>query len=327
LRASGSVDFLTRSLRLARAVTDSGLDTMTIKKYLLSLPERVVRSALGVSAGVIREAGDVVIPGAVRRSQLYQHLVDATLRFVIEQVAGVEGVYPDDEKLAEDFLVRRIAGSAVEALGIVAFRASPVWVLAALADVCGMGRHLIPEIADTLKAQGLLDNGAQFASVDQLLDGLQRTSSRLAASVNTPPLDVAALRQEWQAIRDEARALQPRALPAPETIRDLWMQLKAESARQDKSVFETSSMLAVSAVRALPGGVRWLGASAKVAAGRTGQVYAAAILEHYRLTLSEIRQVGFVRYAARQFRPYVRAALGQFSPRRRTLTERLIDRR
>jgi len=28
-----------------------------------------------------------------------------------------------------------------------------VWVLAALADLCGMGRHLIPEIAEALKYQ------------------------------------------------------------------------------------------------------------------------------------------------------------------------------
>ena len=76
-----------------------------------------------------------------------------------------------------------------------------------------MGRHLIPEIADALKAQGLLEQDAQFTSVEQMLDGLERTSSRLASTINTPPLDVAALREEWRAIREDARALQP-AQPA-----------------------------------------------------------------------------------------------------------------
>ena len=73
-----------------------------------------------------------------------------------------------------------------------------MWVLAAFADVCGVGRQLIPEMADALKEQGLLDKDAQFTSVDQLLDGLERTSSRLAATINTPPLDVAGLRREWR---------------------------------------------------------------------------------------------------------------------------------
>ena len=98
------------------------------------------------------------------------------------------------DALPDNFLARRTAGNAVEVLGIVAFRASPVWVLAALADVCGAGRQLIPEMADALKEQGLLEKDAQFTSVDQILDGLERTSSRLAAAINTPPLDVAGLR-------------------------------------------------------------------------------------------------------------------------------------
>jgi len=143
-----------------------------------------VRSVLGLGAGVAREVGEVAVPASIRRGRLYQNLVDATLQFLIEQVGGVEGVYTPGDRLPDNFLVRRTAGNAVEALGIVAFRASPVWVLAALADVCGMGRHLIPEIADALKAQGLLEKDAHFTSVEHLLDGLERTSARLASTIN-----------------------------------------------------------------------------------------------------------------------------------------------
>src|SRR5215510_14339671 len=216
---------------------------MSVKTYLLSFPERVLRSALGFGAGVAREVGEVALPDGVRHSRLYQNLVDATLRFLIEQVGGVEGVYKADSTLPDDFLVRRTAGNAVEALGIVAFRASPVWILAALADLCGMGRRLIPEIADALKAQGLLEADAEFATVDQMLDGLERTSSRLAATINTPPLQVAELRKEWAAIREDARRMRPGTLPTRETIAGLWSELKSESVRQKKSIFETSSLV------------------------------------------------------------------------------------
>jgi hypothetical protein len=187
---------------------------MTDKAYLLSLPERLLRSALGLGTGVAREVGEVVLPAAIRRSQLYQNLVDATLRFVIEQVGEVEGVYKAEERLADNFLARRTAGNMIEVLGVLAFRASPVWVLAALADVCGMGRQLIPDVADARKAQGLLDKDAQFTSIDQMLDGMERTSSRMAAAINTPPLDVPGLRKELEAIREEARLLQPASLPS-----------------------------------------------------------------------------------------------------------------
>jgi hypothetical protein len=297
---------------------------MTVRSYLLSLPERVLRSTLGLGAGVAREVSEVALPDGVRQTKLYMNLVDSTLRFVIEQVGGVEGVYRAEEKLSDDFLVRRAAGNVVEVLGIVAFRASPVWVLAALADICGMGRHLIPEIAAALKAEGLLEDDTEFTSVDQMLDGLERTSARAAETINTPPLDVASLRKDWQAIRQDARSLQPAHLPSPAMVRDLWTQLTTEAARQDRSVFETSSMMAVSAVRGLPDGVKWLSASTRVGVTTTGQVVAAALLDHYRTTLDEIRHVGYATYGARQLRPYVRAAVAQFSPRRQTLTERFI---
>jgi hypothetical protein len=299
---------------------------MTVKTYLISFPERVVRAALGLGAGVVREVGEVALPEGVRRSQLYRNMVDTTLRFLTEQVGGLERLSGAEDSLPDDFLARRTAGNAVEVLGIVAFRASPVWVLAALADVCGMGRHLIPEIAEALKARGLLETDAQSTSVDELLDGLEKTSSRLAATINTPPLDVKGLRQEWEDIRKEARALQPASLPSRESIGAVWDQLKEESKRQNTTVFETSSVMAVSAVRALPDGVRWLSTSARVGAARTGQVFATALLDHYTQTLKEIQRTGYLAYAGQQLRPYVHAAVRQFSPKHRTLTERLLEK-
>lgn len=299
---------------------------MTVKTYLISFPERVVRAVLGLGAGVAREVGEVALPESVRRGQLYRNMVDTTLRFLTEHVGGAERLSGAEDPLPDNFLARRTAGNAVEVLGIVAFRASPVWVLAALSDICGIGRHLIPEIAEALKARGLLETDAQFTSVDDLLDGLEKTSSRLAATINTPPLDVVGLRQEWAGIREEARALQPASLPPRETIRAVWDQLKEESKRQNTTVFETSSMMAVSAVRALPEGVRWLSTSARVGAARTGQVFAAALLDHYKQTLNEIQRTGYLAYAGQQLRPYVQAAVRQFSPKHRTLTERMLEK-
>ena len=120
---------------------------MAAKSYLITLPERLVRSVLGLGAGLARETGEVVLPDRIRKTQLYQTLVETTLRILIEQVGGVDGVYPGEQALPDEVMVRRTAGNAIEALGIIAFHASPVGVLAARADVCGAGRQLIPEIA------------------------------------------------------------------------------------------------------------------------------------------------------------------------------------
>lgn len=298
---------------------------MAMKTYWLSLPERLLRSVLGLGAGVTRELGDVALPDAVRHSQLYQNVVDATLRFFIERVGGADPL-PVQQPLPDNFLVRRTAGNAVEVLGIVAFRASPVWVLAALADVCGLGRQLIPEIADALKAEGLLDANAQFANVDEVLCGLERTSARMAATVNTPPLDVAGLRQEWEAVREEARGLSAAALPSRDAIVQMWERVRIEAARHDRRVFEMSSMMALSAVHSIPDSARWFSTSARVGAVRTGQVIGAALFDHYSRTLAEMRDVGYIQFAGRQLSPYVRAAAEQFSPNRRTITERVAEK-
>jgi hypothetical protein len=90
-------------------------------------------------------------------------------------------------------------------------------------------------------------------------------------------------------------------------------------------VFETSSVMAVAAARAIPDGVRWLSASARVGATRTGHILAEALLDHYKLTLAEMQRTGYVAYLRQQFLPYLRAAAAQFSPKRVTLTERLVD--
>jgi hypothetical protein len=297
---------------------------MASRAYLLSLPERVIRSALGLSAGLLREAGVVVLPQGVRRSALYRSLVDTTLRYVIEHVGGAEGVYPAEQPQPGDFLTRRGAGHAIEFLGIVAFRVSPVWVLAALADLSGLGRRLIPEIAEALKAEGLLHEGSQFESVDQLLDGLEKTSSRLAQALYVPPLNVAELRKEWQTIRGQAT--NPLQLPYPTAIGKQWEQLKQESTRQGRSIFETSSVMAIAAVRALPNRARWLSASTRVGARRAGRLLAADVLDGYSQTLNELREVGYLTYAKRQLSPYLRACVEQFSQQRPTLTQRLLAR-
>jgi hypothetical protein len=39
-----------------------------------------------------------------------------------------------------------------------------------------------------------------------------------------------------------------------------------------------------------------------------------------------MQEIGYLAYAGRQFRPYVRAAVDQFSPERRTLTQRVLER-
>jgi hypothetical protein len=302
------------------------VDRKQLGIYLCSIPERLLRSISALSAGAAREFSEVALPARVRRSKLYDSMVESTLRFLIEQVGQIDDVYTGSPELPPDFLVRRTAGNVFEVAGLAAFHASPVWVLSALADLAGAGRELIGEIATAMQKDGLLEPGRSFASMDQLLDGLERTAARLAESVNTPPLDVKSLRVEWAKIRAEASRIPVAGLPGVDGLFKQWRELRAEAARQDRSVLELSSLMALGAVRSLPDNARWLSRSIRTGSRRTGEVLARGLLDHYQKTLAEIRETGYLRYWLREYQPYLRGAVKQFSLGRSSWTERLLDR-
>ncbi len=298
-----------------------------LSQYLLSLPERVLRSVSALSAGLVREIGEVTLPKGIRRTRIYRTMVETTLRFLIEQVGQVEGVYPAEGKLAENFLLKRTLGDGIDLAGIVAFHASPVWVLAALADISGAGRQLMDEITASLKEEGLLDRNRSFASIDQILDGLELTAGQLASSIRYPPLDIPGLRKEWRALKEAVSTIPPRSLPSPNLVRGQWEELKAGAAGQHRTVFQLSSLMALSTVRAVPENLMWLSSCARTATLRAGQFFAEGLLDHYRSILSEIRETGYLAYWTREFRPYLLGAAQQFSASHRSLTERLLGHR
>jgi hypothetical protein len=296
-------------------------------KYILSLPERVIRSLGALSGGLLKEIGSVALPPGIRQTTLYRTMVEVTLRFLIEEVGQVEGIYPISDRLAQNFLLQRTASHGIELLGILAFRASPVWVLAALADITGGGHRLIHEIAQALKNEGLLDPKTSFERMDQLLDGLEKTSDHLAQTLNLPPVDVPGLRREWEKLKEELQGIPPKNLPALERLDRIWTELQQTAITQNRSIFTISSLLAVSTIAHVPANLLWLSRAAHSAARRTGTVVGTALLDHYSQTLGEITRTGFVEYWAREFRPYLRGAAEQFAPRRESLTERLLRRR
>jgi hypothetical protein len=297
-----------------------------LARYVISLPERVVRSAAALAGGLIREIGDVSLPATVRRTKSYQMMVEITLRFMIERVGEVKGVYSLESELASDFLLRRTAGHGIELVGLLAFRASPVWIMAALADVSGAGRHMVQEIAESMRAEGLLAGDKRFENVDQLLEGLEQTASQVADLCNAPPLDVAGLRREWATFRAAVAKIPPRNLPSAGHLREHWDALRAEASAQNRGVIELSSVMAVSALARVPITLLRLARASNRAVWRSGEMFGTSVLLHYSQILGEIHERGYAAYWAEGFRPYLRAAAGQFSPKHRSVTGRWLKK-
>ena len=298
--------------------------TARIGVCMISLPERLVRSGAALAGGLLRELGDIALPAGVRRTKSYQVMVEIALRFMIEQVGEVKGVYPTQTELAANFLLRRTAGHGIELAGWLALGASPVWILAGLADVSGAGRQIVQEIAEAMKEEGLLERDAKFENIDQILDGLERTAGWAAEVFNVPPLDVPGLRKEWTEFRESVSRIPPRNLPSAQRIRLHWDELKSEAVAQHRTVFELSSIMAIAAVARTPETLLRLARAANRAVWRTGQLFAGGWLEHYSQTLRDISERGYAAYWTEAFRPYLHAAAAQFSLRHRSLTGRLL---
>ena len=282
-----------------------------------------MRSFGALTGGLLREVGVILLPARIRRTALYRVMVEVTLRFLIEELGRVKGVYPKNAEL-EDFLLKRTASHGIELLGLLTLHVSPIWVLAALADATGAGHALIEQIAESLKDEGLLDRESRFESLDQVLNGLEKTSAQLADTLNMPPVTLSGLRREWGRLKEALPSVPIANMPTLITLESVWNKLVEASAAEHQSVFALCSTLAVGTLAELPSNVIWLSRAAQTAAKRTGQLLGETLLDHYALALNEISSAGFLEYWRKQFRPYLRAAALQFAPGNESTTERLL---
>ena len=293
--------------------------------YALSLPERTVRGLSALGGGLLREVSQLALPAQVREAALYRATAGIFLRFLIEQVGDVHGIYPRHDPLARKFVPRYAVGASIEMVGIVTIFLSPVWVLAALGDVTRVGKALFSQIGDALKAEGLLDRDAQFETMAQLLDGLERTSTHLALTINMPPLNVPGLRREWQRFLENLATLPPGRLPATADVERAWNELQTVSRDLQRSVFSVSAAMGMSALSSVPAHLQWLSRSAAVAARTTGLVVGGAFLEHYAASSKELAKTGFPAYYARHSHPYILAAIRHFLPEKKSWTEQFLS--
>ena len=60
-----------------------------LNRYLLSLPERLVRSMVGVTAGTAKEIAEFVVPQAFKDSKTYEIAVRNSIGFLVSGVGKV----------------------------------------------------------------------------------------------------------------------------------------------------------------------------------------------------------------------------------------------
>jgi hypothetical protein len=274
-------------------------------RYVVSLPERIVRTVAAVVGGTVHESAQVLLPRLIRRSRLYEVTAKNLLRILVEGVGAVEGssTVEPAAPAAGELAKRKGAGNVVELGSILAFGFSPLWLIAAASDVTHGSRVYLKSLVDELKAAGVVSEEADIGSVDELLGVLEGTSGRAARLIDLPPLEV----EELKTSLDELRA-GATDLPSQDELARVYRGLRTQAGREDRSLLEVSSGI----------GLAFL-LSAK-------NVSRTHLVAPYREDWQPLRDEGFGAYAMRVGGPYARAVGGHFHPERETYTEWYLTR-
>jgi hypothetical protein len=274
-------------------------------RFLVSVPERLVRSLVAIVGGTVHETAQLVLPRLIRRSRFYEATAKNLLRISIELVGGVKNAAPVEEgaDTAGRLAVRKGAGNVVELGSIAAFGFSPLWLLAAASDLARGSRVYLAALVGELKAGGVLAEDVEVGSVDELLGVLERGAGKSAALIDVPPVELAELRTSLAELAAERSEL-----PSEGELRALYEGLVAAARAENRSLLEVSSGI----------GLAFLNSAQHVSREH--------LFVPYREDWEPVRNEGFAAYARRVSEPYRLAVAEHFDAESPTYTERLIGK-
>jgi len=274
-----------------------------MRRFLASLPERIVRSLVALAGGAVHETAQLLLPRLVRTSRLYEATAKNLLRVAIELVGRVEGSPTVEATPPKELAVRKGAGNVVELGSIAAFGFSPLWLLAGASDVARGSRVYLEALVGELKQADVLGEEVHVASVDELLGVLERGAGRTARLIDIPPLELSELRSSLGELRSEADSL-----PSPKALASLFGALQEEARREDRSLLEVSS---------------GLGLAFLTSARNVGREH---LVVPYVEDWEPLRREGLGDYARRVAAPYRDAVTGHLDRARETHTERALGK-
>jgi hypothetical protein len=303
-----------------------------IQKYLLytlSIPERALRSGVGLVGGMAKEASSLLIPQAFRDSKTYQIMVSQMLDFLVEDVGGVAGCKATDSpeaaqaKKIENFVARKTVGNFVETASLLTFHISPMTALAILSDVAYGSNAFLRELSQELKKQGLINEKSTINHVDDLLDAVAAASGSTAMALDTPPLSVDGLRETVEQARDAVRRIDPKKLIPQTEMQRMWDEMSEIARREDVGLLQVSGAMTMHMLNKVAGVGRGVLSGVTVA----GNLFERHILSYYSAALTDLKEKGFYATLAEISGPYIEAVWNNFSANRATVTEEVVTGR
>jgi len=294
-----------------------------VSLYTLSIPERYMRGLTALTGGMLKETTDLVVPDFVQDTTSYNIFVGNLLRFAVENVGGVEGLYEDDS-LEGEYATRKVIGNAIEGVGIATVHASPLWIFAFFADSVKGGQAYLDRLSDELVERGYIESDKTSKSLKGLLEGIEKTTSSFAQNIDTPPLSKDEIIDNISEIRDSINELWVTTGKAAgditEDVGDIMQEFINTANEEDQSFLELGGLMTLQATSRAKKAVGMAITAPHVA----GKMLSDNILGYYRDTLADIHEHGYAQVASEVIDPYGNAILKQFDANKETWTEKIF---
>lgn len=313
--------------------------------YSVSLPERLVRSAVGITAGTAKEIAEFVVPQAFQDSKSYEVAVRNSLNFLLANVATVSD--PSAEKAATPaspvaaanatpaantsndptainpgrFIARKAVGNFIDIAGLATLHVSPLWILAIVSDAAYGTKTYLSELASELQAQGLIDDSSTIHRVDDLFEAIKKASGRAASNFDTPPLSLDELKTSFDQTRAALNEVDPTLLIPEAEIGRIWSDMRSLADQEKISLLGVSGAVAMQAVETIKTATQGSLTGLFVA----GKIVNRNIFGHYISALGDIRKNGLWGSVRDTYGPYVDLAWGNFTSSRKTWTEQVLN--
>ncbi|NUN50669.1 MAG: hypothetical protein HUU15_17805 [Candidatus Brocadiae bacterium] len=288
--------------------------------YTASLPERTLRALAAGVGGVSKIVTDIALPEALRNTTTYRVLLGNMQRFVIERVGGVEKVYSDaGGELPAEFAQRKLAGNAIEALGMLSFHFSPIWLFAAGSDVVSGSRVYLDRLRTELVKQGVIDPADSPQELSDVLGAVEKATAASAKILDLPPLSAADLAKHSAEVTESWKAMFRSGVGMAPSFDGIWKRMNAIAKKENLSIEQVAGLMTVNAARTAGG----LLAATTVA----GDLFMENVLGSYAKSLDAMEKEGYAAFFTRTMEPYGEAILGAFNPDRETWTEWVVQLR
>ena len=291
--------------------------------FALSLPERTIRSLAALTGGTTTLLSETLFPSSFRGTTTYRVTIGLMQQFIVERVAGMKSEIREDQaQLSDDYVQRKIAGTALEAAGLLTMGSSPLWVLAILGDAAGGSKVFLNRLVKSLKENGVIAKETEATELIDVLEAVQEASSKSATTIDMPPLS----REELSQLADEMKASYSRVLRSTTNLMPrldaIWKNMEQLAHRDNISMERLGGIMTVDAMSWSKKGARMA-----LATGRTGiELFDEKILDSYRKTLAAASEQGIDNYMSNHMRPFMQSARSHFDPARKTWTETKLDK-